>query len=185
MKNCLVWWREVVCLGFLFNVLLLCTAVWANNFHYRAFHTHLTWLNLSKLANRSYNELCQTPLVNRDKTSPACNNFKYLQKYGWKGENLPTARAIAVGTTGLSMQIAETHWQRLNVGKQAFEANTNLQSQVHLLIRLWERQTVINISRAQFTHQPCWYSCVCQNKWMSRQSSWVEWNPKSAVWTSS
>lgn len=94
---------------------------------------------------------------------------------------MPTARAIAVGTPALSIQIAETHWQTLNAGKQAFEANTNLQSQVHLLIRLWERQTVINISKAQFTHQPCWYSCVCQNKWMSRQSSWVEWNPKSAV----
>lgn len=49
---------------------------------------------------------------------------------------MPTARAIAVGTTGLSIQIAETHWQKLNAGKQAFEANTNLQSQVHLLISL-------------------------------------------------
>lgn len=109
------------------------------------------------------------------------DNFKHMPKYGWNWKHAPTAWAIAVSTAGSSAHTAETHRHKLNTGNRALEANTNLQSQVRLLIRLWERQTVINTSRVQLTHQPRWYSRVGQSKGMSRQSSWVGWSSESAV----
>lgn len=112
-KNWLVWWGGFVCLGFF--CLTSCYSAQQSEqiiFTIKCFiHISHDWIsaNLHVDENRSYDELCKIPLINRDETSPACNftffdnNFKYLQKYGWKGENVPRARAIAVGTTGLSV----------------------------------------------------------------------------------